>query len=43
MADLLAAAAMHRGPMSKQLNCETGDIANLRPRIILKFVVQLFY
>uniref|UniRef100_A0A1I7VHU6 Intersectin-1 n=1 Tax=Loa loa TaxID=7209 RepID=A0A1I7VHU6_LOALO len=43
MADLLTAATMHRGPMSKQFDCESGDIANLRPRVILKFVVQLFY
>ncbi|OZC07367.1 RhoGEF domain protein [Onchocerca flexuosa] len=43
MADLLTAATMHRGPMSKQFDCESGDISNLRPRVILKFVVQLFY
>lgn len=43
MADLLTTATMHRGPMSKQFDCESGDISNLRPRVILKFVVQLFY
>lgn len=43
MADLLTTATMHRGPMSKQFDCELGDILNIRPRVILKFVVQLFY